>query len=38
MSKKKDTKVKTTKADNPNHKKDFLKLLSKAVQPVSKKK
>jgi len=33
MSKKKDTKAKPKEAVNPNHKEDFLSLLSKAVEP-----
>jgi len=33
MSKKKDSKPKPPKADNPNHKEDFLKMLSAASQP-----
>lgn len=32
MAKKKEVKPKAVKADNPNHKEDFLKVLTKAVQ------
>lgn len=33
MSKKKESNGKPPKADNPNHKEDFLKILSLASQP-----
>jgi len=36
MSKKKATKPQPPKADNPNHKEDFLKILTLAAQPVKK--
>ncbi len=32
MTKKKATKAKPVKADNPNHKEDFLKVLTKAIE------
>jgi hypothetical protein len=37
MSKKKDSKPKPPKADNPNHKQDFMKILSLASQPKKQK-
>jgi len=33
MSKKKDSKPQPPKADNPNHKEDFMKILTLAAQP-----
>ena len=36
MAKKKQTKAKPVKADNPNHKEDFLKVLSKAIESKKK--
>jgi len=36
MSKKKENKPKPVKADNPNHKEDFLKVLGRAVKPAKK--
>jgi len=36
MSKKKDSKPKPPKANNPNHKEDFMKILTLAAQPIKK--